>query len=187
MKTSVEKIPDAKLLQMLNRDPHEGMAALVEQYTGILWRVAEHHLQNPEDVKECVNDTFMEFYLHYDRYDPDKGSLTTYLSQIVRNLSISCYRKNVVRDTHDLPGSVADPRTLLDQVETQRDLEEAIAALKPENADIIRMKYYDRMTAWEIADSLGLSYESVKKRHQRSLGKLKMLLLGLLAALESLL
>ena len=46
------------------------------------------------------------------------------------------------------------------------------------------MKYYDGMTIKEIADSLNLSYETVKKRHQRSLTKLqKALTIGLILAL----
>lgn len=48
------------------------------------------------------------------------------------------------------------------------------------------MKYYEGMTLQEVADAQGLPHETVKKRHQRSLSKLKALLitgLVLLAAL----
>lgn len=183
MKTSTKKYSDQELLQLLDRDPQEGMAAAVEQYTGILWHTAGQHLQNPEDIKECVNDAFLEFYLHRDRCDLEKGTVTAYLTQIVRNLSISRYRKNSVRGAAGLPEDIADPEKQLSQVEDRDDLERAMAALKPEDAEIIRMKYYGGMTVREIADSLGLPYETVKKRHQRSLSKLKLLLLGLLAAL----
>lgn len=179
MKTSLRKYSEQELLRMLDCDPHTGMAAMVEQYTGLLWHVAEHHLKNPEDIKECVNDTFLEFYIHRDRFDSEKGSLTAYLAQIMRNLAVSRYRKNVLWDEQaDAPQE--ETASVSDLVEARVDLERAMAALKPEDAEIIRMKYYGGMTVREIADSLGLSYDTVKKRQQRSLSKLRMLLLGLL-------
>lgn len=52
------------------------------------------------------------------------------------------------------------------------DLERAMESLKPNELQIIRMKYYDGMSVREIADSLNLPYETVKKRHQRSVLKL---------------
>ena len=66
------------------------------------------------------------------------------------------------------------PESPVLEISHQRlDLEEAIASLKPEEAELIRMKYFDGMTIREIAASLNLPYETVKKRHQRSLHKLR--------------
>ena len=36
---------------------------LMEQYAALVWKTAAACLENPEDIKECVNDTFLEFYL----------------------------------------------------------------------------------------------------------------------------
>lgn len=62
-----------------------------------------------------------------------------------------------------------------------------MAVLKPEDLDIIRMKYYGGMTIQEIADSLGLPYETVKKRHQRSLSKMHLAMIAVLVLLLALL
>ena len=51
------------------------------------------------------------------------------------------------------------------------------------DAQILQLKYFQGMTAMQIAQSLGLPYETVKKRHQRSLVKLrKYLTIGLVIA-----
>ena len=42
-----------------------------------------------------------------------------------------------------------------------------------DEAELIRMKYFGGMSIREIADSLELPYETVKKRHQRTLHKLR--------------
>ena len=187
---------------------------LMEQYAALVWKTAAVYLENPEDVKECVNDTFLEFYLHPDRYDPEKGSYAAFLCAIARRKAISAYRKNRkasgfsvisggkagaqpasgsgsaargasaagAADRTD-PADMADPFDMADSLANRLDLEAALKSLKPEEFDIIRMKYYDGMTIKEIADSLNLSYETVKKRHQRSLTKLqKALTIGLILA-----
>ena len=162
---------------------------LMERYAALVWKTAAAYLENPEDVKECVNDTFLEFYLHPDRYDPEKGSYTAFLCTIARRKAVSLYRKNrraSAASPADLadPADMADPFDMADSLADRLDLEAALQALKPEEFDIIRMKYYDGMTIKEIADSLNLPYEAVKKRHQRSLTKLqKALTIGLILAL----
>lgn len=176
-----ERLPDQELLDLLEHDSQAGMEAAVEQFTGLLWSVGEKHLQDPEDIKECVNDAFLEFYIHRNRFDPEKGALTGYLAQIMRNLAISRYRKNVLWDNQP-PAACPDGSVSGQElVEAQIDLDRAMAALKPEDAEIIRMKYYGGMTVQEIAASLNLPYTTVKKRHQRSLSRLRLLLLSLLA------
>ena len=173
--------------QSCSAPPLPALEELMKQYAALVWKTAATHLENPEDVKECVNDTFLELYLHPDRYDPEKGSYAAFLCTIARRRAVSLYRKNAVPEPM---ASAADPAVLADPVDMEEeiadrlDLEAALQALKPEEFDIIRMKYYDGMTIKEIADSLNLPYEAVKKRHQRSLTKLqKALTIGLILAL----
>ena len=184
--------PDAELLALLERSPQEGTAELFDCYAGLVWSVAEKYLDNPEDIKECVNDTFLEFYLHRERFQPEKGSLKTWLAAIARNLAVSRFRKNVSREAQELKEDMApeqDPFGGMENgiaLEDIMDLERALEALPREDAGIIRMKYYDGMTVQEIAASLGLPFETVKKRQQRSLKKLRrMLTLGLIITLAA--
>lgn len=174
-----ERFSDRELLDLLEHDPQTGMEAAVEQFTGLLWKIGEMHLENPEDIKECINDVFLELYTHRDRFDSEKGTLTAYLAQIMRNLAISCHRKNILWKNQP-PAHIDESASDQNMVELQVDLERAMASLKPEDAEIIRMKYYGGMTVGEIAARLNLPYEAVKKRHQRSLSRLRRLLLGLL-------
>ena len=173
---------DESILSLLHREPEQGMAALIDEYSGLLWTVCRQYLSNTEDIKECVNEAFTEFYLHKERFDPDKGALKGYLAVIARRCAIRRYQENRRwEDGADAGGEQAsDPFARL---EKQDELERALAALDPVDEQILRMKYYGGMTAREIADSLGLLYETVKKRQQRSLKKLlRTLSIGLVIA-----
>lgn len=175
-----ERKAEAALIKRLVEDPQRGMEEAVEKYTGLLWTLAGSYLENPEDIKECVNEAFMALYENRERYNPTLGSLKAFLGGIVKNIAVSRFRKNAVREGLRLNGDPVDPTDCIAQAETSADIERAIAALKPEDGEIIRKKYYGGMTVQEIAQSMGLPYETVKKRHQRILRKLQKLLMVLI-------
>lgn len=164
------------------------MPELMEHYTSLVRSTVERFLDNPEDVNECVNDTFMEFFRAKDQFDREKGNLSSYLTGIAKNLAISRFRKNVARPTSELPDDVIDRSDPIGDTERRADLERAINQLSSDEAELIRMKYYEGKTLQEVADAQGLPHETVKKRHQRSLNKLKILLTtGLVLLLAALL
>lgn len=172
--------PDKEILELLNTNPQHGMYYIVKNYTGLLWKIGEYYLENAEDIKECINDTFTDFYMQREQFDQNKGTLAAYLSEIMRKKSISTYRKNRVRKTEVLDETISSDEDLFRNIENKIDVEKLLESLKEEELLIIRMKYYENMTVQEIADSLNLPYETVKKRHQRSLSKMRRLLLPLL-------
>ncbi len=174
---------EQELIWLLQTEPQEAMTRIVGRYTGLIWTVAGQYLADPEDRKDCVSDTFTEFYRCRGRFNPSKGSLTAFLGTIARRQAIDLYRKNQRFRTGCPNEEPAVSGKAFQQTDLRVDLEQAIASLKPEDAEIIRMKYYGGMTIREIADSLQLPYETVKKRHQRGLGKMRLALLVLLLIL----
>lgn len=93
MNNTAEKDLQEKIMVLLEANPQKAMSLEVERYTGLLWHVVEQYLKNPEDIKECVNDTFMEFYTGRERFDSSKGNLASFLAAIARNLAVSRYRR----------------------------------------------------------------------------------------------
>ncbi len=198
-----EENREQKIRKLLKENPQAAMILTVEHYTGLIWAVCGRYLANPEDIKECVNDTFAAFYWQRENFDESKGDLASFLCGIARHQAISHYRKNKRyeegrrygnakgdgRKGEDsrMEGKEAEEAGRLDpELEgtyDRLDLEQALDTLKAEDAEIIRMKYYEGMTVQEIADSLNLPYETVKKRHQRSLGKLRVWMLATLILL----
>ena len=170
---------DKELIALLKEDPERGMEQIVTQYTGLLCVTADRLLSEPEDVKDCVNETFAEFFRQRENFDPDKGSLKGYLAVIAHRQAIKKYQDN--RRFQESVIETPDSEDVFAAFEQREELEAYLQKLDPLDEQIIRMKYYGGMTAKEIADSLGLPYETVKKRHQRSLKKLrKALTIGLI-------
>ncbi len=168
-------LADERILDILEKDSQRGIVLLMEKYTALIWHVSSRYVKNTEDVKECVNDTFSDFYFHRKRFNPKKSSLAAYLTAIARNKAVSLYRKEQREKNRraDIDAEeLAENESQIEDAEMRTDMERAMSLLKPNELKIIRMKYYDGMSVREIADSLKLPYETVKKRHQRSVMKL---------------
>ena len=130
---------DKKLLALLDSDPETGMEELVTRYNGLLWSVAARRLGEPEDIRDCVNETFLEFYAHRDRFAPDKGSLKNYLSAITDRLALKRYRE-LSRCSAGAPEEMPDNRDAMASADSRADLESALEQREPLDAEIIRMK-----------------------------------------------
>lgn len=169
-------------MRLLETEPADAMETLVAQYTALVCHETSKYLENPEDVKECVNDVFTEVYLHRAEYVPEKGSLAALIGTIARNRAISRYRKQ----RKDLPlpegraNGMHDGTDMAAQLEQAMDVEQAVSQLSETDQRIIRMKYYGGMSISEIAEALHIPYETAKKRHTRSIKQLRKLLLTIL-------
>ena len=170
---------DKEMLALLKSDPETGMACLIDAFAPVVWAAAARVLPQPEDVRECVNDTFTEFYFKQDAFDPGKGTLKSWLALLARRRAIDRLRAaKAGGEAQPLDESLPAPSGLTP--EDRLALQEALARLSPEEAELIRLQYFEGYTPKEIADRLGLPYETVKKRRQRALARLRKSLLATL-------
>lgn len=170
---------DKKILTLLSEHPEEGMALLMEQYMGLLWSACGLYLENPEDIRECVQETFLEFYEYQGRFCPEKGTLKAYLYVIAKRKAIRRMKENRAYTREPLDENLPDPRDTEEQLLNREMLEQALSGLREQDSRMIRMKYYDGMTCVQIAHAMNLPLETVKKRQQRSLKKLQRILIAL--------
>lgn len=176
------KRTDQEFMELFRLHPQDAMEALIEQYTGLVWKISSDYLNNTEDIKECVNDTFAAFYQQRADFHPSKGTLSSYLCAIAKHKAIRRYHTNRPEQYSESFEAIqyADPSDETDTAEWRLTLEQAFHILSSDEFRLIHMKYYEDMSIKEIADALNIPYETVKKRHQRSIGKLKKALAGLL-------
>lgn len=170
---------DKNILKLLSEKPEEGMALLMEQYMGLLWSACRLYLDNPEDIRECVQETFLEFYEHQDRFLPEKGTVKAYLYVIAKRKAIRRLQANGSYVLEPLDENMPDMEDAEEQLLNKAVLEQALSKLREQDSQMIRMKYYDGMTCAQIAHAMNLPMETVKKRQQRSLKKLRRILIAL--------
>ena len=144
-KEGTKAVSDREFLEILEQDPSRGMELLIGQYSGLLWSLVSRYLDNQEDQKDCINETFEQFYYNRKRFDPGRGSLSAYMAGMLQKRAVSLYRKNSVRKWEELSDSYPADESELDCLDWSLDLQQALEALKPEEFELIRMKYYEGM------------------------------------------
>lgn len=175
---------DKYLLELLNTNREKAAELFVKEFSVLLSGICARNLSNPEDISECVNDTFAEFFLNPGKYNPSKGSIKNYLCKIAEHKSIDLFRKNCHRIELEKELSLKSKEDIYEQkyqTKENEQLSEALDQLPPLDQQILKMHYYEEKSYKEISEELGMSYEKVRKRGLR--GKKKLLMLLLLALL----
>ena len=182
---------DIRLIRLLRRDPDAGMEKLMDMYSGLIYAVAKGKLNGSAcistDVEDVVADTFSEFYLQLDKFDPDMSSIRSYLCVMVRNNAIDLLRKSreakgAVRvDDEEEVLQIADDyliETALVDEELRRETADAVEKLGEPDTEIIFRKFYLAQSSKEISERLGISVSNVDTRAHRAIAKLRIILGG---------
>ncbi len=182
---------DAKMLELLRKDPNNGLKVLMDRYAGLIYATVKHILADYDyissDVEDIVSDSFSEFYLNLDGYHLEKSSLKNYLCCIAKNKSIDFVRKKKTQgakvdiDDEDFEIQIPDGTQVEDSVLKKEFLQEAFSAidsLGDPDSSIIFRKYYCGEPSEEIALRLNLTVSVVNTRTHRALKKLRDLLGG---------
>lgn len=82
---------DSEIINLYWKRNEEAIRQTQQKYEPYLSKVAYNILSDPEDSKECVNDTYLAAWNSIPPHRPD--ILSTYLGKITRQLSIDVFRK----------------------------------------------------------------------------------------------
>lgn len=140
---------------------------LHDRYAGPLFVFALRRLGDPETAEEVVQDTLVRAWRHADRFDPDRGSLATWLFAIASNLTVDRMRRSAARPRAVATLEAVDPP--LDDAAVDRALEawqmaSALRGLTDAHRDVIVEAYYRGHSVKEIAARLDIPAGTVKSR-----------------------
>lgn len=179
---------DAKLLQLLHKDPSAGMEILMNMYAGLIYAVIKGKLSESyyisSDIEDCVADVFSEFYAELARFDPSISSIKSYLCVLARNHAIDIVRKrerqrgDVSLNDDECLLQISDDIAIDNEIsedELRREVLSYVKALGEPDSSIIIRKYYFGQSSKEIAKALNLTVSNVDTRTSRAISKLRKL------------
>jgi RNA polymerase sigma-70 factor (ECF subfamily) len=134
-------------------------------------------------AQDVVQDVFVELWSHPDRYNPDAGSLRTYLTVLAKHRAVDVARSELRRIARQLrhhqltpgepPTSPGDEVLSTDLADTVRS---AIEGLPQTQRQVIELAYFAGMTCREVADAVGIPEGTAKSRLRLALSKLESVL-----------
>jgi RNA polymerase sigma factor (sigma-70 family) len=166
--------------KVLNGD-YQAYAGLVSRYQNYVFTLVLRMIKNREDAEEVAQDVFIKAYKSLSGFRGD-SRFTTWLYTIVNTTCITFLRKKRL-DIHSLDNEkvfeVADNHdsglraNLVEQKSKVNMVNQAIALLGPDDAQIITLYYKGEQSLEEIAQVLKLEPNTAKVRLHRARARLK--------------
>ena len=161
---------DKRIITAIADRDEQVFACVVRKYSKLLWRIAASVIINAasaQDVEECVADVFIYLWQHPEKYDPDRGGLSSWLSMIARSRAIDRYRR-IVRE-RELPVERMMAESLEHAEIAENDVERekllsCIDGLGGQERELIIRRYYYEQKRAEIAAALDLPKKKVENK-----------------------
>ncbi len=145
------------------------------RYAPLVWTLARRLLHETALVEELVQEIFIELWRSAGRFDPEKGSETTFIATIARRRIIDRQRRaarapeiGVLEE--DSVAAERDPgQAAVDARDEAQRATQALAQLRPEQRRVILMSVVEGLTHQEISSATGMPLGTVKSHIRRGL------------------
>ena len=132
-------LKDHEIIDLFFERSEQAITELVGKYGGAIRNVAWNILNNPQDVEECSNDTYLQVW---NRIPPARPIyLGAYVCKIARNICLKRYHANT-----------AQKRNSYYDVALQ-ELEETIPALSTVETDMEAKRFLMTSKRWNLTAS----------------------------------
>jgi len=195
-----------QLLQDAQNGDARAVNRLMERHRAAVRRLVQLRLdqkiQQRIDVSDVVQEVLVEANRRLREYLGNPlMPFHLWLRHIARDRIIDAHRRNrlsakrsvdreqspvvrgrVDRSTHELVAQVCDPQLTPAAAATQKELalrvEQGIAQLNDQDAEIILMRHYEHLSNQEVAQAMGLTEPAASMRYLRAIRRLRGVLLS---------
>ncbi|MEL6401977.1 MAG: sigma-70 family RNA polymerase sigma factor [Cyanobacteria bacterium J06607_6] len=175
-----ENETDAALVIALQQGNKSALTALYDRYSRLVYTIAWRILNSGPEAENLTQEIFMNLG-QKSTYDPNRGSLSRFLSTVTRHRAIDRVRsgKNrhriLKRLTHQEASveALSLPEDWAPQGERSHQVREALQALPDQQGDLLWLGFYHGLSQAEIARHTHIPLGTVKSRMRQGLLNLK--------------
>lgn len=166
---------DAYLASAISDGDRDALEAAFQQYGGAIKTMAMRVLRNETLAEDVVQDVFVSFWNAPHKYDPNRGTLRTFLMTLAHRRAVDTVRSEEARFRReervpeDVAPSIDDEvwtRTLSDSVRA------ALEGLPDGEREAITLAYFGGLSYVEVAKRLRAPEGTVKSRIRSGMRKL---------------
>ena len=161
------------------RYQQDALAETYRRHAGAVYGLARRLLSNQAQAEEIVQEIFLRLWNDPGRFDPERGSLRSFLLTQTHGRAVDMLRSDAARrrrEERDATSNLA-PATDVDRdvwdLALAGHVRTAMAALQEGERQAIELAYFGGHTYREVATMLGEAEGTVKSRIRAGLKRLR--------------
>ncbi|HVF74332.1 MAG TPA: sigma-70 family RNA polymerase sigma factor [Acidimicrobiales bacterium] len=170
---------DAALVVAIGRYREDALAEAYRRHGGAVFALARRVLGDPARAEEVVQEVFLRLWNSPDKFDPERGTLRSFLLASTHGRAVDLLRSDVSRRRREERDALATAEAGYDLEHEVWDMavadrvKEAVGALPVDERRAIELAYFGGHTYREVAQLLGAPEGTVKSRIRSGLHRMR--------------
>lgn len=170
---------DAALVVAIGRWREDALAEVYRRHGGAAFALARRLLNDRELAEEILQEVFLRLWNTPERFDPERGSLRSFLLAQIHGRSVDLLRSETsrrrreerdARESTDFGDDIE--RQVIDLTVSEK-VKEVVAGLPPDERQAIELAYFGGHTYRQVAVMLEAPEGTVKSRIRSGLRRLR--------------
>lgn len=173
---------DATLVVAIGRYRQDALAEAYRRHAGAVFALARRLLVDRTLAEEVVQEVFLRLWHYPEKFDPDRGSLRSFLLAQTHGRSVDILRSEVSRrhreqrDARETAEAEYDIEHAVVDLAVADEVKAAMSILPPGERAAIELAYFGGHTYREVATLLDEPEGTVKSRIRSGLRRLRTVL-----------
>ena len=178
----LDEVSDAQLVTSIARYSEVALAEAYRRHGGAVFGLAKRVLQNPTEAEDVTQEVFLRLWNQPDRFDPDRGSLRSFLLAQAHGRAVDAVRSSSSRRARESRDAMRTAEAAYDMQHEVWDLAvadqvaHAMGELPDEERRAIELAYFDGRTYREVAHLLDQPEGTVKSRIRNGMRRMRAVL-----------
>lgn len=171
---------DAELIQAVRAGQVSALGVLYDRYSKLVYGLALRVLTNPEEAEDLTQEIFLILWRR-QTYDPQRGSLSSFLVTLTRSRAIDRLRSRgsrhrMMQRLRGIVGNETRSNLPLENISTwerSQLVKAALVELPEKERTVLEIAYFEGLSQSEISERLDIPLGTVKTRSRQGLIKLR--------------